>query len=102
MLFNRAVTCCFATSVLAITPANAQTLPQASQVVESSVGKVGRRQTRDQAPANIEPMARINSRIANRIQNRTRNRIDRDYGHGANATSAFVIAADQINVRGRR
>ncbi|GGB91915.1 hypothetical protein GCM10011494_07860 [Novosphingobium endophyticum] len=70
------------------------------RVAESAVGEVGQRQTREQA--NIEPMARINSRIANRVQNRIRNRIDRYYNPQANTTSPFEVAAEQAQDSGSR
>lgn len=82
-------------------PAAARGRPQAvgqsgGQVAESSVGKAGQRQTREQSPANIAPMGRIDNRIGNRVQNRLRNRIGRSYDPSANATSPFATAADQV------
>jgi len=86
--------------ILASLPAMAQeqAMPtqQVGQVAESSAGQVGQRQTREQAPANIKPMARIDDRIANRVQNRIRSRIDRFYNPLANTASPFETAADQI------
>lgn len=72
------------------------------QVAESSVGRTGQRQTREDAAANIEPMGRINDRVANRVQNRIRNRIDRYYNPQANSSSPFEIAADQARQAGVR
>lgn len=62
----------------------------------SSVGQVGQRQTRDQNPAGIEPLARINNRLQNRVQSRQRNRIDRFYDPRVDVTSPFAVAADQV------
>lgn len=67
----------------------------AAQVAESSAGRTGQRQTREEAPANIEPMGRINDRIANRVQNRIRNRIDRYYDPLGNAASPFEDAVNE-------
>lgn len=91
-------------SLLAPVPCQAQEqggLPS-GRVAESAVGEVGKRQTRDREPANIEPMSRINSRIANRVQNRIRNRIDRYYNPQANAASPFEVAADEARGAGSR
>lgn len=74
---------------------------QTGRVAESAAGEVGQRQTRDQAPASIEPMARITSRIQNRVQNRIRNRIDRNYDPQANAAEPFAVAEDKSRTAGR-
>lgn len=68
---------------------------KAGSVATSSVGTVGQRQEESQGVANIEPVARLDTRIANRVQSRIRNRIDRYYDPEANATSPFKVAADQ-------
>ncbi len=93
---HRLAMLCALALIAAPAAAQEQAPQQAGQVAESAVGEVGQRQTRDQAPANIEPMGRINNRIANRVQNRIRNRIDRYYDPRANATSPFEVAADQV------
>lgn len=97
-------------------PAAAQTAPQETdasqtqssqgeglrelgQTVDTGIGEVGTRQTREDAAPNLEPLGRINSRIENRIQNRIRNRIDRNYDPTANATSPFE-RAEERNRRG--
>ncbi|WP_156021451.1 hypothetical protein [Sphingomonas melonis] len=69
----------------------------------TSVGQVGRRQSRDDAAeqANIKPMARITNRIQNRVQNRIRNRIDRNYDPQANVNTPFVVADEQVRKGGR-
>lgn len=70
---------------------------QAGQVADSTVGKVGQRQTREELEAVTGPMDRIENRIANRVQNRIRNRIDRYYDPLANAISPFVVAAERAH-----
>ena len=57
---------------------------QITQTAESTVGRAGERQTRDQTKG-IEPLARINGRIANRVESRIRNRIDRTFNAKSNA-----------------
>lgn len=71
------------------------------QVAASAAGQVGQRQTRGEAVANIEPMARLDSRIQNRIQSRLRTRVDRDYNPEADAVSPFETAADRARTAGR-
>jgi hypothetical protein len=68
------------------------------QVAKSTVGQVGKRQTREDVAKVVAPMARINSRIQNRVQSRIRNRIDRNYNPTANASSPFGIASRQVRV----
>jgi hypothetical protein len=68
---------------------------RSSHVAGSSIGEVGKRQTKAQAAPNIAPMGRINNRINNRIQSRIRNRIDRNYTSSANSLDAFRSAEDQ-------
>lgn len=67
-------------------------------------GRIGQRQTREEAAPNMEPLSRIQNRIANRVQSRIRNRIDPYYDPQANTTSPFEVAGDQsrINTHGRR
>lgn len=77
-----------------------QSQQQLGAVAESAAGKVGQRETREQAQSNIEPMARINNRVPNRIQNRIRNRIDRYYNPQANVTSPFDVAAEEVRKAG--
>ncbi len=64
-------------------------------------GRIGLRQTREEAAPNVKPLARIQSRIASRVQSRLRTRIDRNYDPQANATSPFETASDQARVAGR-
>lgn len=83
-------------------PQQTQTRPnQAGRVADSAVGEVGQRQTREQAPAGIQPMARVSGRIQNRVQSRIRNRIDRNYDPQANATAPFATAEEQSRTAGR-
>jgi hypothetical protein len=70
------------------------------QVAKSTVGQVGKRQTREDVAKVVAPMARINSRIQNRVQSRIRNRIDRNYDPTANASSPFEVASEQVRVGG--
>lgn len=69
----------------------------AGRTAESSVGAVGQRQTRANTgdAFNIEPMARLDTRISNRIRSRLRNRIDRDYVSTADAVGAFTEANER-------
>jgi hypothetical protein len=77
-------------------PPPATTAPiQSGHVADSTVGRVGQRQTGQEAAPNVQPLARISGRINNRVQSRIRNRIDRNYNPQANATSPFEIAADR-------
>lgn len=77
-------------------PPPATTVPiQSGRVADSTVGRVGQRQTRQEAAPNVQPLARISGRINNRVQSRIRNRIDRNYNPQANATSPFEVAADR-------
>lgn len=71
--------------------------PRVAQTPQAGSGRVGQRQTREQAAreAGTEPLARIDNRIGNRIDSRLRNRIDRDFEANANAASAFLIADDE-------
>ena len=72
------------------------------RVAESAVGEAGQRQRRDKEVGNIQPMARLNTRIINRVQTRLRNRVDRYYDPQANASSPFVVAEEQLRTtRGR-
>jgi hypothetical protein len=68
---------------------------QGGHVADSTVGRVGQRQTRQEAAPNVQPLARVSGRINNRVQSRIRNRIDRNYNPQANATSPFEVAADR-------
>jgi RecJ-like exonuclease len=68
---------------------------QSGHVADSTVGRVGQRQTRQEVAPNVQPLARISGRINNRVQSRIRNRIDRNYSPQANATSPFEVAADR-------
>lgn len=81
-------------AVVATAPLAAQDQPVGS-VANSAAGKAGQRQETDQNAANIDPIARLDTRIQNRVQSRIRNRIDRYYDPQANATSPFKVAADQ-------
>lgn len=87
-------------TLVAITPATAQD-PQTGQVAESAVGQAGRRQTREQPMAGIEPMARVNSRIQSRVQSRIHNRLDRFYDPQVNTASPFEVASDQARIASR-
>lgn len=77
-----------------------QSQDKPGEVTESAVGKVGQRQSREEMPTHIEPMARINNRITNRVQNRIRNRLDRYYDPQADAASPFEVAAEQARKAG--
>ena len=81
-------------AVVATAPVAAQD-QRVGSVADSAAGKVGQRQETDQNAANIDPIARLDTRIQNRVQSRIRNRIDRYYDPQANATSPFKVAADQ-------
>lgn len=72
-----------------------------AQTPTAAVGRVGQRQTRDEAAPNIEPVGRVESRISNRVQSRLRNRIDRFYDPQGNASSPFIVASDQVRNAGR-
>lgn len=77
-------------------PSPATTAPiQSGHVADSAVGRVGQRQTRQEAAPNVQPLARISGRINNRVQSRIRNRVDKNYNPQANAISPFVVAADR-------
>lgn len=67
----------------------------------TGTGRIGQRQTREEAAPNVQPLNRIQNRIASRVQNRNRNRIDRYYDPQANAASPFEVASDQARVAGR-
>lgn len=73
---------------------------QVGQVADSSVGRVGLRQTRDEIARGTRPMTRIESRIQNRIHSRIDNRIDRSYDPQAAATSPYAAAEDRIRAAG--
>lgn len=75
---------------------------QIGQVARSAVGSAGQRQTPKQVTSQISPLAAVPSRLSNRVQSRLRNRIDRYYDPQANATSPFVVAADQARTAIRR
>ena len=82
-------------------PAPSEARQTVGRTAESSAGRVGERQRRDQADG-IEPLARIEGRLTNRVQSRIRNRIDRNYDPLANATSPFMVAGDaQPQARGQ-
>lgn len=85
--------CITMTSLLAVSCV-AGVLPASAQSI-GPVEQPGQRQKREDVAPNIEPLDRIESRIANRVQSRIRNRIDRFYDPQANATSPYVVAADQ-------
>lgn len=76
---------------------------QAGRTAQSSVGRVGQRQSREASStqAGIKPMARIASRIQNRVRNRIRNRIDLDYDTLVGTTNPFSAAEDQTRMPGR-
>lgn len=82
-------------------PANEEA-PPLGRIAPSAVGEVGRRQNRQQDFQQIEPLARIDSRVRNRVQSRLRTRIDRNYDPQANATSPFAVAEEQTRSIGRR
>lgn len=89
--------------VLALERENQEQEPsqvEVREIAESSVGKVGQRQTRDETQTHIKPMARIDNRVANRVQNRIGNRLDRYYNPQVNATSPFEVAEDQARKAG--
>lgn len=85
--------------VVSISPTAAQQI-QGGRVAESTAGRVGQRQTRDDAASIVVPTGRIDGRIPSRIQSRIRNRIDRYYSPQANAASPFEVAQDQARVAG--
>ena len=91
---NRLYTILLMWSAIVAAPVAAQDQPVGS-VADSAAGKAGQRQETDQNTANIDPIARLDTRIQNRVQSRIRNRIDRYYDPQANATSPFKVAADQ-------
>lgn len=64
------------------------------RVVESTVGRAGQRQAREDVAVDVHPMKRISNRIENRVQSRIRNRIDPDYDPQANAKSPFAVAEE--------
>lgn len=72
------------------------------QTAASAVGRIGERQTREQAAPNSQPLTRIQSRVPTRVQSRIRSRLDRFYDPQANATSPFVVAGEQARTAGRR
>lgn len=76
------------------------TLVRPTRTSVDPVDQFGERQTREGTAkeTGIEPLGRINNRIQNRVEARLRNRIDRNYNPQANATSPFVVAADQARV----
>lgn len=76
------------------TPAIAQEVT-AGRVADSSVGKAGTRQTRDQIEQQTGQTRRLDLRISNRIQNRIRNRIDRNYVPQADSTASFEAAGQR-------
>lgn len=80
--------------------AQGQGQPPPDQLPETAVGKVGERQSGEQAQAYVAPMGRIDSRVANRILNRIQSRIDRYYNPRANTTSPFEVAADRARKAG--
>jgi hypothetical protein len=81
--------------LLVALPATAQDVPSAGRVASSSAGRVGQRQTREQAAPFASPMARLNSRIANRVQSRIRNRVDRNYGPQVDTVAAIESAQNE-------
>lgn len=74
---------------------------QAGQVAKSSAGQVGRRQTREEAAAKINPLAAVNGRLQNRVESRLRTRIDRYYDPQANTLSPFKVAGEETRIAGR-
>lgn len=72
--------------------------PRVAQTPQAGSGRVGQRQTREQAAreAGTEPLARIDNRIGNRIDSRLRNRIDRDFEADANAGESLRSATEEI------
>lgn len=93
-------------ALLVGSPANAQARPpldpgpqhKAGSVATSSVGTAGQLSENNPGLTEVQPMARLNTRISNRVQSRIRNRIDRFYDPEANATSPFKVAAEQARV----
>lgn len=81
-------------------PSETDALP--GRTAESAAGRVGQRQTREEAVEGIEPMTRISNRINNRVQSRIRNRIDPNYDPQANATSPFAVAEEETRAAQRR
>lgn len=84
----------------AVSPTWAQDA-QSGQAPLVAAGKVGQRQTREEAAPNLQSLRRVQNRISNRVQSRLRNRIDRFYDPQANATSPFEVASDQARTTGR-
>lgn len=89
-----------ATLLLAAPTAHAQQVT-GGRTVTSTAGRVGERQTREEATIGNEPMARVDSRIQNRIQSRLRTRIDRDYNPETDAMLPFQAATDRPRTAGR-
>lgn len=73
---------------------------QAGRTADAGSGRVGQRQTREEAAPNNRPLGRLQSRVQNRVQSRLRNRIDRYYDPQA-ATSPFEVAGDQAQTAGQ-
>jgi hypothetical protein len=94
-MFIRLCTGLLSATLLFATSQAASQEVQGGRVAESSVGRVGQRQTRADAAPNVQPLDRIDTRIGNRVQSRIRNRIDRNYNPQANALSPFRIAEDE-------
>jgi hypothetical protein len=80
-------------AILSAYPAAAQQIG-GGQTATSSVGQVGRRETRDEAATKINPLGASDGRIQNRVQSRLRTRIDRFYTPQSNALSPFLIAGE--------
>lgn len=78
--------------------------PKVADTVDTSAGRVGQRQSRDELVrvTNGQSLARIESRIGNRVQSRLRNRLDRNYDPTANATSPFEVAEQRSTRVNRR
>lgn len=78
-------------------------VPQgAGQTASSSVGEVGKRQTREQAP-NAAPMARIENKLQSRVQSRLQNRIDQHFDPNVDPINgATPIAGANERLRKRR
>jgi hypothetical protein len=74
---------------------------QPGKVAESSVGRAGQRQTREDVAPSLRPTERISSRIENRVQSRINNRIDQDDDPEANAKSPFATAEERERAAGR-
>jgi hypothetical protein len=72
---------------------------------QTGTGMLGQRQRREDAPENIQPLARLETRVENRIQNRLSTRLDRNFQPPTTASAPVARAKSRIEsaiVPGRR